>query len=177
MFMAYSDYQIKRLKNVVIFSFFAIVIISCNQTTKSPVNEEPAKTIMEPQFVKNGELLIISKDKKDTIKKINIEIADEPEKREQGLMYRKTMADLNGMLFIIEKSEPQYFWMKNTILPLDIIFIDENKEIVTIQQNMTPYSEQSIPSYKNSMYVLEVNAGFCGKYSVKTGDIISYTRI
>lgn len=67
--------------------------------------------------------------------------------------------------------------MKNTIIPLDIIFIDENKKIVTIQQNTVPFSEESIPSYKNAMYVIEVNAGFCGKFSIKEGDYINYTGI
>jgi len=174
--MVISNSYMLLFRKTIIMSSFLLFIYSCNQNQNKPNTNIPPHFVYEPQFVKNGELVIINKNKKDTLKKINIEIADNPEKREQGLMYRKTMNESNGMLFIFEKSEPQNFWMKNTILPLDIIFINENKEIVTIQQNTIPFSEESIPSYKNSMFVLEVNAGFCGKFSIKEGDLISFTK-
>jgi len=155
--------------------FVFIIVASCNQNQNKPDPNIPPRFVYEPKFVKEGELYFISN--KDTLKKINIEIAEKPEEREQGLMYRKSMDEFNGMLFIFEKSEPQNFWMKNTIIPLDIIYINENKEIVTIQENTVPYSEEAIPSYKNSMYVVEVNAGFCGKFRIKEKDVISFNKI
>jgi uncharacterized membrane protein (UPF0127 family) len=66
--------------------------------------------------------------------------------------------------------------MKNTIMSLDIIFVNENKEIIKIHKNTKPYSEESLPSVKPSIYVVEVIAGFCEKYGVKEGDKIEFTK-
>lgn len=166
----------KIFGRLLLITVLSAVIFSCNQNNTKPDPNIPPLFVYEPKFVKHGELSFIKNNNKDTLAKINIEIAEKPETREQGLMYRKSMDELNGMLFIFENSEPQNFWMRNTIIPLDIIYVNENNEIVTIQQNAVPYSEQSIPSYKNAMYVVEVNAGFCGKYIIKAGDLISYKR-
>ncbi|MBN8572252.1 MAG: DUF192 domain-containing protein, partial [Ignavibacteria bacterium] len=79
-----------------------------------------------------------------------------------------------GMLFIFPEDADQAFWMKNTIMPLDILFINSNKEIVKIYKNATPYSEKSMPSEKKAMYVVETVAGFCDKYGITEGDKIGY---
>ncbi|WP_247232418.1 DUF192 domain-containing protein [Telluribacter sp. SYSU D00476] len=125
-----------------------------------------------PTFTKEGEVVFISGGA--AIKKIDVEVAENEAERNQGLMYRSYMPDSVGMLFIFEQSEPQSFWMKNTIIPLDILYVNENKEIVYIHKNTTPYSEQSLPSYENAQYVVEVNAGFTDRYGIKVGDSISF---
>ena len=89
-------------------------------------------------------------------------------------MYRDTMAENNGMLFLMETEEPQTFWMKNTIISLDIIYVDSNKRIVSISRNCKPYSLDQIPSAKPALYVVEVIAGYTAKYGIKTGDMISF---
>lgn len=127
-----------------------------------------------PIFKKEGELYFIGKAKNDTIKQIDIELADTDEKRERGLMDRKSMLDTQGMLFVFATPAEQSFWMKNTYISLDIIFINENKEIVSVQKYATPMSEESLPSYKKAQYALEVNGGFCDKYHVNYGDKIAY---
>jgi uncharacterized membrane protein (UPF0127 family) len=78
------------------------------------------------------------------------------------------------MLFVFVISELQSFWMKNTPLSLDIMFVNENKEIVKIHKSTTPYSKESLPSEKKSMYVVEVIAGFSDKYGIKEGDKIDF---
>ncbi|GAA0559548.1 DUF192 domain-containing protein [Chitinophaga japonensis] len=130
-----------------------------------------------PQFKKEGELYFISKTSQDTIRKINIELAESDDERAQGLMNRKSMTDDQGMLFIFSEAEEQSFWMKNTYISLDIIYVDENKEIVSIQKYATPLSEESLPSFKKAMYVVEVNAGFCDKYHIAYGDRIAFTKM
>ncbi len=67
-------------------------------------------------------------------------------KESRDLMYRKSMDDTKGMLFIFQKEEPQSFWMKNTVIPLDIMFVNSKKEIVKIFKNTIPFSENSLPS-------------------------------
>jgi uncharacterized membrane protein (UPF0127 family) len=133
--------------------------------------------IDEPQFVKNGELIFEKKSSKNIIKKIDVEIADNENKRMQGLMWRRSMSDSLGMLFIFDDVKPLSFWMKNTYIPLDIIYINQYFEIVTIQENTTPFSEVSIPSYKPAKYVVEVNAGFCFKNKIEAGDNIIYNTV
>ena len=128
----------------------------------------------EPQFKKEGELIFLRKGTQEKIVRIDIEIADNPDKRAIGLMFRSSLPYNAGMLFIYEKPQPLFFWMKNTYIPLDIIFANENMQIVTIHKNTKPLSEKLIPSYRDSVYVVEVNAGFCDNYSIKVGDYFRF---
>jgi uncharacterized protein len=126
-------------------------------------------TVAEPPFKKEGELTFLKNQEK-----LTIEIADNELETTQGLMYRRTMPDSCGMVFIFPDSQPRNFWMKNTYLPLDILFLDESKKIVTIQANRTPFSEEQIPSFENAKYVLEVNAGYCKRKGIEKGDIVKW---
>ncbi|SMO82465.1 DUF192 domain-containing protein [Solitalea koreensis] len=145
---------------------------SSNNSNKATAQDNSTE-IAEPKFKKEGELTFISTDGKE-IRKINIEIADDEQQREQGLMYRKSMSDTEGMLFKFSKSEPQSFWMHNTYISLDIIYVNENKEIVKIYKEAKPLSDQGLDSEKNAQYVVEVIGGFCDKFGVKEGDKISF---
>ena len=128
--------------------------------------------IPEPAFVKEGTLQFLKNG--EAVKTIDIEIADNPKEIEQGLMFRKEMAEDRGMLFLLPELKEQKFWMKNTIISLDIIYLDPNNTIVSIQKNTTPYSEAPIPSNGLAQYVLEVNAGFCDKFGIGKGDRVEY---
>ena len=108
---------------------------------------------------------------------MDIEIADDDSKREVGLMGRPVMEERQGMLFVFDEEIMASFWMKNTILPLDIIFINKFGEIVTICKNTTPFSEQAYPATAMTLFVLEVNAGFTDKYGIKDGDRITWKRL
>lgn len=166
---------------VLIIGYFIITSIFnkdkdiVNYKVKDP--NEQLKDIKEPQFVKQGELEFIKKEGKTVLKKVDIEIADNEEKAEQGLMYRKSMAEDRGMLFIFPKPEDHAFWMKNTLMSLDIIFIDSNKRIVNMYKNTTVRSLKSLPSLGPIQYVVEVIAGFTDKFGIKEGDKISYKKI
>jgi len=128
-------------------------------------------------FKKQGELSFLGKGDK-IISAIDIEVAATEESREQGLMFRTSMVENRGMLFIFDAEELHSFWMKNTIMPLDILFINANKEIIKIHKNTMPFQES--PSYDSegpAKYVVEVNAGYCDKYKISRGDKISFTLI
>lgn len=122
-------------------------------------------------FKKEGELTFVDSVENPIIK-IDIEIADNDYERQLGLMNRQSMEEMRGMLFIFPQQEYQSFWMRNTLFSLDMIFINSNKEIVTIHKNTTPLSEQSYPSSAPAIYVVEVNAGFCDRHEIKIGDKI-----
>ena len=82
------------------------------------------------------------------------------------------MGENHGMLFIFPAERYQSFWMLNTLFSLDMLFINSKKEIVTIHKNTTPLSQQSYPSSKPAIYVLEVVAGYTDKFNIKEGDKI-----
>ncbi|MEM2963418.1 MAG: DUF192 domain-containing protein [Candidatus Anstonellales archaeon] len=104
-----------------------------------------------------------------------VEIADTYEKRMRGLMYRESLPKGGGMLFVFEDSAPRIFWMKNTLIPLDIIFIDEEGAVVAIVENAQPCLVDPCKTYsskENAKYVLEVEGGFARKNGVSVGSNI-----
>ncbi|MFC2175562.1 DUF192 domain-containing protein [Bacteroidota bacterium] len=159
--------------------FFAIT--GCETETSNrakPDKETVGRTEVHasgPQFTKEGELYLI-KAIGDTIRKLDIEIADIESERTIGLMHRRSMSDTQGMLFIFENEEPRSFWMRNTLIGLDIIYIKANGEIESMAKYCVPKRETSIPSKGPAMYVLEVVEGFCDIYNVKEGDKIEFKR-
>lgn len=127
------------------------------------------------EFVKQGEVRFLTP-KQDLITTTDVEVAQEDSKRQLGLMYRDRIGENQGILFVFEDDEPRSFWMKNTVLPLDMIFVNGRNEIVTIHKNTTPYSEQSYASTKPAKYVVEVNAGFSDRHKISVGDRIAWSR-
>lgn len=163
--------------NVIFKLMFVTIVItaatSCND------NEEPVKTTTkttQPKFVKEGELGFLQADGRPIVK-INIEIAETDAEQQQGLMNRPFMSNDQGMLFIFNRDEPRSFWMRNTIIPLDIIYVNSSMEIIHIAENTEPYSDRPVPSGKPARYVVEVNAGFCAQYGITDGCKIQYSRI
>ena len=103
--------------------------------------------------------------------RVRVEVADDPAERAKGLMYRKTLGENRGMLFVFPEERELSFWMKNTLIPLSIAYIDSEGRIVDIL-NMKPLDDKP-PHYVSSepaQYALEVNQGFFKKRGVKVGD-------
>ncbi len=132
---------------------------------------------LEIAFIKQGELVFINSTGTDTLANIDIEIADNNAKRARGLMYRKSIPENGGMLFIQDYEEIQGFWMKNTYISLDMIYVNSNKEIVTIHHNTTPLREWNYSSTEPALYVVEVNGGFCHNRNIKIGDRIDFVLL
>lgn len=104
------------------------------------------------------------------------EVADEPEEWEIGLMFRNTLDDDTGMIFIFDKEDYYSFWMKNTRIPLDMIWISEDKRVVDIKEAI-PCIDDPCASYKpagKAKYVLEVNQGFAENNEIKIGDKVDF---
>lgn len=113
---------------------------------------------------------IYSGDKKIPIK---VEIADTYEARLQGLMYRTKLDDGNGMLFVFDDELIRMFWMKNTLIPLDIVFFNNKMEAVSIVENMMPCVTRECADYSSqylAKYALELPAGYVKKEGIKVGD-------
>ena len=102
-------------------------------------------------------------------KPLSVEIADNGEERAMGLMYRESMPESQGMLFVYDSAEPRSFWMKNTRIPLSIAFIDSNGVIISIS-DMKPMDTHGTASAGPAQYALEVNQGWYTRNGIKVGD-------
>jgi uncharacterized membrane protein (UPF0127 family) len=104
---------------------------------------------------------------------VGVEIARSPDELRRGLMWRDEMPRYHGMLFVFGDEKERTFWMKNTPIPLDIVYIDSAARIVSIAENTTPYSTAAIPSHGPARYVLEVNGGFCRAHGIAAGSTVT----
>lgn len=127
------------------------------------------------EFTKEAEAYLITPSG-DTIHRLDIEIAESDYERETGLMYRRSMEEDQGMLFIFDNEEPRGFYMKNTYIPLDLIFLDSNRRVVSIYPNAQPESMETIRSEQPAQYVLEINAGLAEHWDLQPGDSLILTR-
>lgn len=103
-----------------------------------------------------------------------VEIAETPDQRAQGLMFRRQMDAEAGMLFLFGRSEERAMWMKNTLIPLDMLFIDETGKIVRIEQRTVPHSLRAIVSGAPVSAVLELNAGTASRLVIRPGDRVRH---
>lgn len=107
--------------------------------------------------------------------RFSIEIAADDRTRALGLMYRKAMEENHGMLFLFTDQRPRSFWMKNTRIPLDILYFDEQFKLVSMQLDVPPCRQTRCPSYPSGLparYVLELNAGTAADLGVERGDVL-----
>jgi len=158
------------LKRLILFYglFFGLFFISCKDN-----NKEIKQT--EVTFTKEGELTIF-KTSDATKVTLDIEIADTDFDVQTGLMYRNSMKNNQGMLFVFNDETERFFYMKNTKFPLDLIFINTNNNIVSFHKNAKPFNEVPLPSKVPAKYVLEVNAGLVDIWGILVGDRIFFSK-
>jgi uncharacterized membrane protein (UPF0127 family) len=105
---------------------------------------------------------------------IRVRISQTPEEMERGLMFTEELPDDEGMLFVFEREKVLHFWMKNTLLPLSVAFIDKRGRIVEIER-MDPLDEETAHSSRlPALYALEMNAGWFQEHGVKVGDRVEF---
>lgn len=144
-----------KLKGIFLILGVLFFFSACNNTPSRIIKEA---TVVFNVFKKEASLEIFNLNG-ELIKDYDIELADTPYERQTGLMYRTEMNSNHGMLFIFEDSALRTFYMKNTLISLDIIFLNESLEIISIYKNTTPNNESSIPSLVPAKYVLELRSG------------------
>lgn len=151
--------------------FLSFSLTSCEEEKKEDSIETDPIT-----FTKEGELYLI-KASGDTLRKLDIELAETPYEHQTGLMYRESMEDDQGMLFIYETERVRSFYMKNTYIPLDIIYYGADSTLVSIQKNATPRDETSLPSDGPTQFVLEINGGLSDQWGIEDGDRIDFNKL
>ncbi len=137
-------------------------------------NEDSVETGTE--FTKEGTLTFIQPDSSSAAT-IDIEIADTPEERERGLMFRRSMGYDRGMLFLFDTADESGFWMKNTAMPLDIIFVAPDSQVVSISERTRPFSEDQIRPAAPKQFVVEVRAGFVNRFGITDSTRIRWQRL
>ena len=139
----------------------ALVLLAA---TALPLHAEtPSSGVLE---VRSGE----------TVHRFDIEIADEPQERARGLMFRESMADDAGMLFIYPRERVASFWMKNTYISLDMLFIANDGRILQIAPRTVPLSLESVRSDSKVRAVLEINGGLSERLGIEPGDTVVLYR-
>jgi len=148
-----------------------LLIIGCTKTMP-PSQNTTTSTATTPKPAASGPRVILP----DGFV-VNIEIADDDELRAQGLMYRDHLAPDAGMLFFFATADEYPFWMKNTRIPLDIIWIDANRRIAHVKHEVPPCLVPDCPSYPPNaiaQYVLELAGGEAVKHGLKEGDVLRF---
>ncbi len=165
-FKRVNDILMVEYNNVILPKMIAIkdidIKVNIKPLIKEVINNEPYYYELKIVEINNERIIV--------------EIADTTKKRELGLMYRESLFDKGGMLFILDSSIIPSFWMKNMLIGLDIIWIDENGKIIDITKYAQPcINDIDTCTYKPKdkvRYVLEVNAGFTDRYGIKEGQIV-----
>ncbi len=158
-----------KIATITTLGVFCLSISSCKDEKKT------VKPVVI-NFKKEGELTIIKASNDSIIKSIDIEIADDAYQTQTGMMYRDSMEDTQGMLFVFPDAQYHSFYMKNTRISLDIIYISTDKKIVSIQKNAKPFDETSLPSDAPAQYVLEVNGRLSDAWNLEVGDLIEISK-
>ena len=162
-----------NMKKVVISGVMLSLLavgISCKNSSEEKV------LTREVVFKKEAEATMFKANSDSILARLDIEIADDEYQTQTGLMYRKSMEDSQGMLFIFDDETMRSFYMKNTEFPLDIIFINSANEVVSIQKNAKPLDPTPLASEGITKYVLEVNAGLSDRWNLQKGDKLKWNN-
>lgn len=126
-------------------------------------------------FRTDGHLAFLTPER-DTLTTIDVEIAETDEARMRGLMGRRSLPRRGGMLFIMDTADTTGFWMRNTPLPLDIIFVGPDSQVVNIAKRTTPYSDEVIQPDGPKKFVVEVRAGFTDRVGINDSTRVAWVR-
>lgn len=162
--------QVNKRLQILLTLLFVCFSAACKSQPPASDKEE-----FKPVFRKDGTLWVISP-VGETKAAFDIEIAEKDKDVLQGLKYREDMEDNQGMFFIFQYLDYHSFWMQDTYLSLDMIFIDHYNKIINIAKNTTPFSEDPIFPEKPNQYVLELLAGTTDKLNITDTDEVTWQR-
>jgi uncharacterized membrane protein (UPF0127 family) len=129
----------------------------------------------ENGFARSGQLEPLQIKTSDQTYSFQVEVARTPQEQARGLMFRQSMPENHGMLFDFNELRRASFWMKNTYIPLDLLFIEANGTINSIIENAQPLSLKSLKSEQPVRAVLEINGGLSARLNIKPGDTVQHT--
>ncbi|WP_298951409.1 DUF192 domain-containing protein [uncultured Nonlabens sp.] len=152
--------------------FLSTTILSCLLYSCKP-DQETAIKARDWSFKDEAGGVLINKEN-DTLKELKLELADTDYTIQLGMMYREQLTEDQGMLFVFNDSRPRFFYMKNTDVPLDIIYITTDNHIDSYYTDAVPKDETLLKSKGDAQYVLQVKAGMVEKWKLKEGDLFKW---
>jgi uncharacterized membrane protein (UPF0127 family) len=147
--------------------FLVVVLLGGPALAETPEGGTPQALPLMPLTVETRKGALV----------VQVQVADNDVTRQTGLMFRRSMPETEGMLFVFQQVRPVSFWMKNTPLSLDILFVAEDGRVINIARGTTPLSLASIPSEGPARAVLELNAGASARLGIDVGDRVRYERL
>jgi uncharacterized membrane protein (UPF0127 family) len=170
-----------RSRNTLAFVLALPVLLDCSATSggeaQAAPSSAPSKAVVaKHEVARSGPRVVLAPTGQDPVA-VRVEVVQKTEDRQRGLMYRKHLDADAGMLFLFERPQPLTFWMHDTLLPLDMIFIAADKTVLGVVENATPLTDdaRSVPGL--SQYVLEVNAGFARRHSLSAGTVVRFVDV
>lgn len=157
-------------------TFATLALVACNATAPSDaIAQRPAADAgaLSPAGLQLAPLTIQSKGKRHDF---TVEVARTSQEQAQGLMFRTALAPDAGMIFPFPSLKPASFWMKNTVIPLDIIFVRKDGSIESIAANTVPYSLNPVSSNEPVAAVLELAGGRAAELGIEPGDIVTWRQ-
>ena len=155
---------LKKLRRYKFFLFLSFVLISEKSISCEPQLLKKEILFIENKLSKNKELFLV-------------ELAKNELEKQKGLQCKKYLGKNEGMLFVWSKEDYRNFWMKNTYIPLDLIFINSQLEVIEVYFDARPFSEKLIRSANRAKFVLELNAGIFKKLGFVIGDRITFKKV
>jgi len=154
----------------IVMMALAIGAAGCSARTPAPAPAVPAAT----HPISGLEVIPLTISQNGKVHRFRVEVARTPEQQEKGLMFRTAMGADEGMIFPSDPVGARSFWMKNTVIPLDIVFIGPDHMISNIAANAVPYSEEPIPSSGAAIAVLELNGGRAAQLGIMPGARVTW---
>jgi len=149
------------------------MLLSCQ--SESPSDKPEKERNPGRQLEYTGTVTFLNSNNEE-ISTVDVAVADTRDTRQTGLMNVYSMPEDKGMIFIFERQENLRFWMANTPISLDIIFVNDAMQIVRIHRNVRPYSTDGVESGEPALYTVEVNAGYTMKHDIQEGMSIAFSR-
>ncbi|MDG2243882.1 MAG: DUF192 domain-containing protein [Rhodospirillaceae bacterium] len=159
-----------RLSFILVVAFAAVPVNAQFLRPHEPFDSTKAQSLP----LESGEILVTGEGEEVVAHAFQFELADTNASRSTGLMHRAEIATDRGMLFDFKRDRKVSMWMRNTFIPLDMLFLTADGEIVTIAENTVPHSEKSVPSRQRVRSVLEVAAGTVQRLGIKVGDRVRH---
>ena len=153
-------------------------LVACSPQTQAGAASEPTESAPAPAAsvhpVSGLAVIPLTVTSGDERIAFSVEVADTPEAQARGLMFRTDLGDNEGMIFPYDGTRAQSFWMKNTPLPMDIIFIGPDRRIINIAAQTTPYSLDSVSALGPTSAVLEIPGGRAAELGIGPGDAVAW---
>jgi uncharacterized membrane protein (UPF0127 family) len=165
----------RRVGSVAWIALSLPLLAHCRSGVGSEAQAAPPQAPAAPAASASQHVVVLEPMGADSVR-VRVEVVQTPQERQRGLMFRKQLDADAGMLFVFERPQHNVFWMHNTFLPLDMIFITRDMRVLGVVENATPQTDSPREVPGESQYVLEVNAGYSRQHGITQGTRVQWIK-